>query len=95
VTDSSAALPADFFAEATVSGGLAQVDLPVSIAGQPLEGLSSAEIDAAIVTAHVQGEQVTTSGASPGELIEVYERLASEKYAGIISIHLSGALSGN
>lgn len=94
VTDSSAALPADFFAEATASGGLAQVDLPVSIAGQPLEGLSSAEIDAAIVTAHVQGEQVTTSGASPGELIEVYERLASEGYAGIISIHLSGALSG-
>lgn len=94
VTDSSAALPADFLTEATASGGFALVELSVSIAGQPLEGLTPAEIDAAIVTAHVQGEQVTTSGASPGELLEAYERLASQGYTGIISLHISGALSG-
>ncbi|MDO4898856.1 MAG: DegV family protein [Rothia sp. (in: high G+C Gram-positive bacteria)] len=94
VTDSSAALPASCIQGMTEAGGFALVDLPVSIAGQTLAGMSPGEVDAAIVTAHVQGEQVITSSPAPGAFLDVYEELASQGYSSIISLHLSAALSG-
>lgn len=94
VTDSSAALPDHLVQRFTAAGGFALADLPVSIEGQALEGLSAGEIDAAIVTAHVQGEQVSTSGPAPGTFVDLYEQLAADGYSGIVSVHISGALSG-
>lgn len=94
VTDTSAALSAETLVRLTAEGGFAVVELPVGIGDLELAGLPATEVDEAIATAHVQGKQVHTSGPAPGEFLDVYESLAEQGYTGIVSVHLSGALSG-
>lgn len=94
VTDSSAALPAEVLDTLLSQGGFAVADLPVSIDDQPVDSLDSITVDEAIAMAHVQGQQVTTSGVAPGTLADLYEDFAQQGYRGVISVHLSGELSG-
>lgn len=94
VTDTSAALSGDTLARLSSGGGFVVVDLPVRVGDWELSGVPAAEVDEAIATAHVQGEQVSTSGPAVGEFVDVYESLAQQGYAAVVSVHLSGALSG-
>ncbi|MGV9817725.1 DegV family protein [Nocardia xishanensis] len=85
VTDSSASLPAEHVAELDI----AVVPLHVLVGDHAIrEGVEPVDIDYAADT-------VTTSGASPGELREVYERaLARSEGDGVVAVHLSRQLSG-
>lgn len=94
VTDSSAALPAATLEQLKTEGGFSLVELPVTVGNRALNDLPTDQIDAAIALAHVQGEQVLTSGVAPGTLVDAYEHLAAQGYTAIISVHLSGELSG-
>ncbi|HIY95714.1 MAG TPA: DegV family protein, partial [Candidatus Rothia avicola] len=94
VTDSSAALPAATLEQLKAEGGFSLVELPVTVGDRALNDLPTDQIDAAIALAHVQGEQVLTSGIAPGTLVDAYEHLAAQGYTAIISVHLSGELSG-
>ncbi|MFW0111775.1 DegV family protein [Rothia sp. CCM 9416] len=94
VTDSSSALPTELLAALLSAGGFAIADLPVSIDNQPVDSLDSMTVDEAIAMAHVQGQQVTTSGVAPGALADIYEDFAQQGFEGVVSVHLSGELSG-
>ena len=94
VTDSSAALPAATLEQLKAEGRFSLVELPVTVGDRALNDLPTDQIDAAIALAHVQGEQVLTSGVAPGTLVDAYEHLAAQGYTAIISVHLSGELSG-
>ena len=98
VTDSAAAIAPDDAQTAEQMGGFAIVPMPVRIndgsGDRELLGLSADEIDRDITIAHVMGHTVGTSSPAPGSFAQVYTQLADEGYEHIISIHLSGALSG-
>lgn len=94
VTDSSSALPAHTLELLKAEGGFSLVELPVTVGDRALNDLPADQVDAAIALAHVQGEQVLTSGVAPGALADAYEQLAVQGYSAIISVHLSGHLSG-
>jgi DegV family protein with EDD domain len=89
VTDSTAYLPPDLVDE----HGLTVVPLQVVVGGRSLaEGVevSSAEVAEALRS----WRPVTTSRPSPQTFVETYRGLASAGAAGIVSVHLSGDLSG-
>lgn len=89
VTDSTAYLPEDLVREY----GITVVPLQVVIRGRSLaEGVevSSGEVAQALL----EGQPVTTSRPAPQVFAEVYRQVAGNGIAGIVSIHLSGDLSG-
>ena len=89
VTDSTAYLPATMAAEA----GIRVVPLQVVVGGRSLaEGVevTSAEVAQALR----EWQPVTTSRPSPQTFVETYRELADGGAAGIVSVHLSGDLSG-
>jgi len=89
VTDSTAYLPVATAAEA----GIAVVPLQVVVGGRSLaEGVevSSAEVAEALR----EWQPVTTSRPSPQTFVELYAELAAGGATGIVSVHLSGDLSG-
>lgn len=101
VTDSSSSLPTD--AEGHVRMGqvgsnITNVPIPVMIETAQRDAQiyagASAELDRDLALAVAQGTPVRTSRPSPGRLAEVYHSLADQGYAGIVSVHLSGKLSG-
>jgi DegV family protein with EDD domain len=88
VTDSTAYLPAD------ASAGITVVPLSVTVSGR--EGLEGVDVSPGDV-ARALGERrapVTTSRPAPAEFVEVFGRLLDEGASGVVSIHLSKALSG-
>jgi len=85
VTDSSARIPAEEAARC----GIAVVPLHVLVDGRDLrDGIDP-------IPADIHDRNATTSGASPAELTEVYERaLAQSNGDGVVAVHISAALSG-
>ena len=99
VTDSAAALDPELVQRLSARGNFALVPMPVTIRtpGAPdrqLQDLTAAEVDEAIMLAHVMGQTVSTSGPAPGVFADVYDELASRGFTHVISVHLSGELSG-
>ena len=89
VTDSTASLPAGMAQEL----GIEVVPLHVVIDGRTyLEGIDCSPEQ--IAAALGRGAQVSTSQPTPEQFAQVYARLAQEGAQEIVSIHLSGALSG-
>jgi DegV family protein with EDD domain len=89
VTDSTAYLPAELVQE----HGITVVPLQVVVRGRSLaEGIevSSAEVARALL----DGESVTTSRPAPQLFAETYRGLAAAGATGIVSVHMSGDLSG-
>lgn len=89
VTDSTACLASDLVQE----HGITVVPLQVVVRGRSLaEGVevSSAEVAEALL----KGESVTTSRPAPQLFAETYRELAEGGRRGIVSVHLSGDLSG-
>lgn len=99
VTDSAAALDPELVQRLSVRGNFVIVPMPVTIRtpGEPdrqLQDLTAAEVDEAIMLAHVMGQTVSTSGPAPGVFADVYDELASRGFTHVVSVHLSGELSG-
>lgn len=99
VTDSAAALDPELVQRLSARGNFVLVPMPVTIRmpGAPdrqLQDLTAAEVDEAIMLAHVMGQTVSTSGPAPGVFADVYDELASRGFTHVISVHLSGELSG-
>lgn len=91
VTDSTSALPERLRA---AQGNLTVLGIPVLIAGEEHregEDIGPAEILQALREPRTT---VTTSRLSPELLRETYGRLLDEGAAGVVSVHLSGKLSG-
>lgn len=90
VTDSSACMPA----ELTTGDDLTVVPLIVAIDGAAgREGIDVTPDDVARALA-ARRVPVTTSRPAPGEFAEAYRRLFDRGADGIVSVHLSGKLSG-
>ena len=99
VTDSAAALDPELVQRLSARGNFVMVPMPVTIRtpGEPdrqLQDLTAAEVDEAIMLAHVMGQTVSTSGPAPGAFADVYDELASRGFTHVVSVHLSGELSG-
>lgn len=99
VTDSAAALDSELVQRLSARGNFVLVPMPVTIRtpGEPdrqLQDLTAAEVDEAIMLAHVMGQTVSTSGPAPGVFADVYDELASRGFTHVVSVHLSGELSG-
>lgn len=99
VTDSAAALDPKLVQRLSARGNFVLVPMPVTIRtpGEPdrqLQDLTAAEVDEAIMLAHVMGQTVSTSGPAPGVFADVYDDLASRGFTHVVSVHLSGELSG-
>ena len=92
VTDSSAALPGAVLAH-PFAAGIRQVPLAVMVGDQiHTEGDDDLALDLPLALA--AGTPVRTSRPSPGAFRAVYAELARAGYARIVSVHLSGELSG-
>ena len=99
VTDSAAALDPELVQRLSARGNFVLVPMPVTIRtpGTPdrqLQDLTATEVDEAIMLAHVMGQTVSTSGPAPGVFADVYDELASRGFTHVVSVHLSGELSG-
>ena len=99
VTDSAAALDPELVRRLSACGNFVLVPMPVTIRtpGEPdrqLQDLTAAEVDEAIMLAHVMGQTVSTSGPAPGVFADVYDELASRGFTHVVSVPLSGELSG-
>ena len=99
VTDSAASLDPKLVQRLSARGNFMLVPMPVTIRtpGEPdrqLQDLTAAEVDEAIMLAHVMGQTVSTSGPAPGVFADVYDELESRGFTHVVSVHLSGELSG-
>ncbi|MDQ4501116.1 DegV family protein [Sinomonas sp. ASV322] len=92
VTDSAAALPVEWTESAGKAAWFEVVPLSV-MAGDDIFS-DGPEAEAALAIALAEGRPVKTSRPAPGVFERVYRRLGEAGYEAIVSIHLSGALSG-
>ncbi|MGZ4427990.1 MAG: DegV family protein [Nocardioidaceae bacterium] len=91
VTDSTASLPPRV-AEAR---GITVVPLQVVIGAKSYdEGVDEEATPATIAAALREWQPVSTSRPTPTVLLETYERLAAEGAREVVSVHLSGEVSG-
>jgi DegV family protein with EDD domain len=91
VTDSTASLPAEVVAARGITVVPLQVVIGATSYDEGVEGGATPEMLAEALRAWTP---VSTSRPNPGEMLEVYERIAAEGASEIVSVHLSGELSG-
>ncbi len=90
VTDSTASLPPDVAA----AHGIVVVPLQVVIGAKVYDegsGGATPELVAEALKAFVP---VSTSRPAPAVLLDVYEKAATDGYSAVVSVHLSGEMSG-
>lgn len=90
VTDSTSTLPAKVVAER----GIVVVPLQVVIGADVLDEGSEGATPEMVAEALREFRPVSTSRPSPSVMLEVYEQAAREGATGVVSIHLSGDMSG-
>jgi len=91
VTDSTASLPP----EVAAARGITVVPLQVVIGATSYdEGVPDGATPEMLAEALRAWTPVSTSRPNPDQMVEVYERLAAEGATEIVSVHLSGELSG-
>lgn len=93
VTDSAAALPDAWVRDAHSRGAFSVVPMPVMIDGD-IFGEGVDELQDQLYRALASGRPVHTSRPSPGQFTRLYGELAEAGFAGVVSIHISAALSG-
>lgn len=93
VTDSAAALPADWVAAFTGEGRLTVIPMPVMV-GEEIYGEGEDDIAETIALALASGTSVKTSRPSPGQFEQAFLAAERRGYDAVVSIHISGALSG-
>lgn len=90
VTDSAAALPAAWVATA---GNLAVVPMPVMV-GDEIYGEGEDDILETVALALAAGTPVKTSRPSPGQFEQAYRAARKRGFESVVSVHISGDLSG-
>lgn len=90
VTDSTASLPADLAAARHVTIIPLQVVIGADVHDEGEEGATPE----AVAEALREFVPVSTSRPSPATVLDTYERLAADGVEGIVSVHLSGEMSG-
>ncbi len=93
VTDSAAALPAEWVADISCRGLLTIVSMPVIIDDNVYSD-DDAELETHISLALATGKSVKTSRPSPGQFESAYKRAAAAGFTEIVSLHISTKLSG-
>ncbi|MDR6505838.1 DegV family protein [Arthrobacter oryzae] len=93
VTDSAAALPEDWVRDFTADGRLTVVPMPVMV-GEEIYGEGEDDITDTIAVALATGTPVKTSRPSPGQFEQAYLAALRRGYEAVVSVHISGALSG-
>jgi len=93
VTDSAAALPENWAQSAEVTGLVRVVSMPVMI-GDQIYSEGTDRMIGALALALAQGSDVRTSRPAPGQFEAAYAELAAAGCSAIVSLHLSGELSG-
>jgi DegV family protein with EDD domain len=89
VTDSTASIPADEHASASV------IVVPLRlIAGDLVADDRAPGAAAAIETAASRGERLTTARPAPAQFAAAYRRAAEAGARAVVSVHVSGLLSG-
>ncbi|MPY10773.1 DegV family protein [Arthrobacter bussei] len=93
VTDSAAGFAPEWSAAGGLADGVRVVAMPVLVGHDILTGEHD-DVTAPLMVALAAGADVRTSRPSPGQFDRVYRSLAEEGYDGVVSVHLSGQLSG-
>lgn len=93
VTDSASALPPGWADAAKVTAFVRVVPMPVMI-GDQIYGEGSEDLIPALAMALAQGHEVRTSRPAPGRFEAAYRELADAGCTSVVSVHLSGHLSG-
>ena len=93
VTDSAAALPADWVLAFSADGLLTVVPMPVMV-GAEIYGEGEDDIAETIALALASGKPVKTSRPSPGQFEQAYLAAQRSGYESVVSLHISGELSG-
>ena len=93
VTDSAAALPADWTAGLSGDGRLAVIPMPVMV-GDEIYGEGEDDISETIALALASGTSVKTSRPSPGQFEQAYRAASQRGFEAVVSVHISGELSG-
>src|SRR3954462_4574133 len=91
VTDSAASLTPEVASKCCVTVVPLQVVIGATSYDEGVEGGATPEMLAEALRAWTPG---STSRPNPDEMLEVYHRLAAEGATEIVSVHLSGELSG-
>jgi len=91
VTDSTASLPADVVAACDITVVPLQVVIGATSYDEGVDGGATPDL---LAEALREWTPVSTSRPNPHEMLEVYERLAADGATEIVSVHLSGELSG-
>src|SRR4051812_19718534 len=91
VTDSTASLPAELAGTRSITVVPLQVVIGATSYDEGVEAGATAEMLAEALQAWTP---VSTSRPNPDEMLEVYQRLAAGGATEIVSVHLSGELSG-
>lgn len=92
VTDSAAALPAEWVAGAG-SGVLTVIPMPVMV-GNEIYGEGEDGILETVALALAAGTSVKTSRPSPGQFEQAYRAARGRGFESVVSVHISGELSG-
>jgi DegV family protein with EDD domain len=90
VTDSTASLPPDLAAERGILVVPLQVVIGATVYDEGADGATPDLVAAALK----EWKPVSTSRPGPAALLEVYEKAASDGATAIVSVHLSGDMSG-
>jgi DegV family protein with EDD domain len=93
VTDSASALPADWVHTCASDGRLTVIPMPVMV-GAEIYGEGEDDITETIALALASGKPVKTSRPSPGQFEQAFLAAERHGYEGVVSIHISGGLSG-
>jgi len=93
VTDSASALPADWVHACAGDGRLSVIPMPVMV-GAEIYGEGEDDITETLALALAGGKSVKTSRPSPGQFEQAYLAAERRGYEGVVSIHISGGLSG-
>ena len=93
VTDSAAALPADYSSGLPRDGVLTVTPMPVMV-GAEIYGEGEDDILETIAVALAAGTAVKTSRPSPWQFEQAYRAAEKRGFEGIVSVHISGELSG-
>ncbi|NUS35114.1 MAG: DegV family EDD domain-containing protein, partial [Pseudarthrobacter sp.] len=93
VTDSAAALPADWLAGPVGDGVLTVVPMPVRV-GAEIYGEGEDDILDTIAVALAAGTAVKTSRPSPGQFEQAYRAAERSGFDAVVSVHISAELSG-
>jgi DegV family protein with EDD domain len=93
ITDSAAALPVDWARAFTADGRLTVVPMPVMV-GTEIYAEGADDITETIAVALASGRSVKTSRPSPGQFEQAYLAAERRGFEAVVSVHISGELSG-